>query len=116
MTPQALTALQKSIAHWERLATGNRKPDELVGGSWCALCDEFNGSIPFDERCQGCPVYEKTGKRFCAGTPWVAIERVIDHHYDEQATAEWLDNTEEARELAAKELAFLKSLLPVEEK
>lgn len=115
MTPQALTALQKSIAHWERVATGNRQPDELVGGGWCDLCTEFNHSMSWNKRCKGCPVYEKTGEQFCAGTPWVEIERVLDGRCGEEATADWLD-TDEAAELAAKELAFLKSLLPVEEK
>lgn len=116
MTPQALTALKESIAHWERIATGNRKPGELVGREWCDLCSVFNAPIQkMVERCIGCPVYEKTGDWFCRGTPWVSIEEAIDTQRGEQETADWLD-TPEARDLAAKELAFLKSLLPEEGK
>ena len=107
MTPQALTALKQSIEHWRRLATGQRKPDESVGPQWCALCEVFNRSWLM---CKGCPVREKTGQPYCRKTPWTTIET-----YDDGGnTNDWLDNSPEARALAAEELAFLESLLPEE--
>ena len=116
MTPQALTALQQSIEHWRRLATGQRKPDESVGACYCALCREFNPPAGrYTDRvfyCVGCPVMERTGNQFCYTTPWEKIEKAMDDHNDERDTRDWLDNSPEARALAAEELAFLESLLP----
>jgi hypothetical protein len=117
MTPQALKALKESIEHWERLAAGKRNPHESVGADGCALCRVFNPCIMDngfrrEDRCNGCPVAERTGKQFCFETPWDMIGKAIDEHGDEETTRNWLDNDPEARVLAAAELAFLKSLLP----
>ena len=119
MTPQALTALKQSIEHWRRLATGQRKPDESVGASHCALCREFNpAKMPigksYSDRCGGCPVAESgigSSRVFCTDTPWVSIEQIIDGHSLPSTTLAWVDSPE-ARALAAEELAFLESLLP----
>jgi len=108
MNPETLVALQKSIEHWERLATGTSKEEEGVGRSHCDLCKLFYPPIPPLEwenawDCAGCPVRQATGFRFCANTP-----------YNNANAASRLSGklSPEFQLAAAKELAFLKSLLP----
>ncbi|NJL71047.1 MAG: hypothetical protein HC888_05240 [Candidatus Competibacteraceae bacterium] len=105
MKPEVRKALEASIAKWERNAEVTDTGDAQVGIWNCALCRMFNWQWPDNEiekanTCKGCPVYEKTGRKFCEGTP--------------------IDRTEEAEEtgdidafiLAAREeVAFLRSLL-----
>lgn len=94
-------ALEKSIEKWEKRAQGNHKG--LADWRNCPLCLLFNNHLtPFGKSCIGCPVVEKTEKRFCADTPF--------HEYDE----EWRNNKnpDKLNELARKEVDFLKSLRP----
>jgi len=98
MTETAETALRASIKHWERLLLGH---DTLMGPGACPLCQEFK---TVDEECDGCPVYEHTGKPYCMGTPY---DNAADHHKQGRSVRT-------ARGLVAiwKELQFLRSLLP----
>lgn len=98
MTKKALTALNKSIAHWERLSTGTMTVLEGTGVTDCALCSQF-----FDIRCAGCPVADRTGLSHCKDTPYIAA----DHARDAFGITSEKFQTE-----AKKELAFLRSLLP----
>jgi len=113
MNPEILDALNDSIAHWERLASGKRKPNESVGIYDCALCRMFNkhSEDGSDTRCKGCPVKEKTGIRFCKATPFVRAEEITEdlEIYDSPEEAM---NSSEFKEAAQEELEFLKSLLP----
>lgn len=91
-----MTALDESIAHWERLATGNREEGENPSASHCALCRNHN-------RCEGCPVNEATGNHGCSLTPYFdANFACLEHGLD----------SPEFRAAAQKELDFLKSLRP----
>ena len=114
MTEQAKKALKESIEHWRRVASGTMKPDESVGAPHCALCSEFNYSKEGHDNCEGCPVFERTAETGCHGSPYEAFEKNMlnmgDGEFDH-----WLA-TDEARTLAAAELAFLESLLPDSEK
>ena len=97
MDKVTLKALKKSIEKWEQRAKGKKTDDE------CPLCDLFRlysdvegVEYEFNENriCVGCPVFAKTGKVRCEGSPydiWMDGESVAD---------------------AKKELKFLKSLLP----
>lgn len=101
MTPTTLTALKSSIAHWKRMQA-DRKCGERPTASDCALCAKF---YPEDcylgDECKGCPIYEKTGKRFCGGTPYYNAVPVFLNGTD----AEW--------KLASQAMIdFLESLLP----
>lgn len=112
MTPQAITALQKSIAHWKKIAAGDMRED--IGAPTCALCREFNHSRAGHLVCDGCPVKEFTGKAGCLKTPYNSIENFMINMTNGEFIT-WR-RSPEFLAMAAKELAFLKSLLPVEEK
>lgn len=98
----------------ERLASGKRRGLEAVGKDDCDLCKMFNkfahGSP--DTRCFGCPVFEKTGSRFCYCTPFEEAQDIADRIYEFE---EPLD-TAIFKEAAQKELEFLKSLIPKDHK
>jgi hypothetical protein len=106
MTPETLIALQKSIAHWERLASGNRLEGESVTATECALCELFNTN---ESSCDGCPVKEATGKPLCMESPYVAA------CHTKSDASEGLDSVS-FRHAAMKELEFLVELLPQEAK
>lgn len=100
MDRRTLTALKKSIEHWERNAQCTAK-EAKVGAEFCALCSLFNTEeLPPEETCVGCPVREKTGESHCNGSPY--FKAVMSTHNGDAA---W-------RSAAGEELAFLKSLLP----
>lgn len=115
MDSRTLAALKSSIAHWERLATGKRKHNECVGVDDCSLCGMFNKHKSLkdpapDTRCNGCPVFEHTGERFCKDTPFDQAQDIAGmvDEFDEPL------DTEMFKEAAQKELEFLESLLPKE--
>lgn len=113
MNPETLNALKLSIAHWERLASGKRKRNECVSVDDCHLCRMFNKhntltDPPQDTRCEGCPIKERTGERFCKNTPFIEAEEIseqVDKYAEPMDAPEFQD-------AAQKELEFLKSLLP----
>ncbi len=99
MTPEALSALQESIRHWEQNTQAKTIDDIYIGADYCALCklylDTFN--------CDGCPVYETTAVHYCGKTPFEDVSRSrYELPFD---LGKFID-------AAHKELAFLKSLLP----
>lgn len=55
--------LANCIDYWEKIVS--TKVD-CTGVKGCALCDEYY----FEDDCQGCPIYEDTGKDECQGTPF----------------------------------------------
>ena len=66
MDETAKQALRDSISHWERLAAGEKNPDEGTGSDDCPLCQKY-----LDYRgCLKCPVQLYTGKSMCDDTPW----------------------------------------------
>jgi hypothetical protein len=93
MDKKTLAALKGSIANWEGVVAGK-------GYSNCSLCDLFNyAGMPDEERCDGCPIKEKTGRRYCVRTPYEKWEYAPEEG-------------DEKRRAAVEELAFLKSFLP----
>lgn len=82
MTTEAKQALELSIQHWERLLSGE---DLMIGPGSCSLCRLYNtlfihrhNDFPLkklqDICCIGCPVFEKTGLKYCAGTPYSIVD------------------------------------------
>lgn len=99
---RTIKAWQDSVAHWERLASGNRLEDESMFSEDCAFCALF-----IDDGCYGCPVAAATGEWACAGSPWKSVGIALGNEdYD----------TSRFKKAAKKELAFLKSLRPEKQK
>lgn len=110
MTDKALTALKKSIEHWEKIVAGDEEEIHRIGMCACALCEAFHPYYfgvrtddEIEERldCRGCPVAQKTGKGFCIDTP-----------FEEFENSKWKPGTPEFQLFAERELSFLRSLLP----
>ena len=118
MNAETLTALKRSIEHWERLACGTI--DEGIGPGSCHLCKLFNPYMTGSKNqitrlvigkekevvCYGCPVMESgNGKdrNLCDNTP-----------YEHAAYIATTASKEGPAFIAAAkaELDFLKSLLP----
>lgn len=96
-----MTDLEKSIEHWERLASGNRYPDEADDCESCALCETFLHNQA--GWCFGCPVAIAVNDIGCKGTPYTEASIAGQSH--------GLDSAE-FKSAALLELEFLKSLLP----
>jgi len=108
ITPeQAAEALEASIAHWYRLATGTRNENEEMYGSDCALCRLYRSK----NDCGECPVKVETGESHCSDGPWMTV------HYSMQRMLYYFDqdkvqayNSQEFKDAAMKMLVFLESL------
>ena len=63
-----LRAIDDSIEHWKRLASGKTKPGEGILAKDCALCQKFfeQENKPF---CHNCPIANFTGGDHCVGSP-----------------------------------------------
>jgi len=73
----ALEALDLSIGHWQRLASGTSYSNESPFCHDCALCYMFvNG----EGSCENCPIMRKTGIPGCADTPWAAAARAYNKY------------------------------------
>lgn len=107
MNKRTLKALQGSIAKWQAIVDGTGVDKGIKN---CPLCLLFNNDDTFIAHvCVGCPVMERTGKRFCRDTPhekWVANCKPSDE------LNVWVPGGERGLEAARAELDFLKSLLP----
>jgi hypothetical protein len=102
MNDKTLKALKASIVHWERIAEGKEGSQAC---SNCPLCRLLN------EDCGCCPIYLKTGKVACGGTPYCEFGKYADNKYDQV----WLGLfavSKDAKDAALKEVKFLKGLLP----
>lgn len=106
MNPLTLKALISSIAHWKRMIK-QTTPKEAPFAENCPLCRRFtcpvcvlNGEM--------CPVYQRTGRRDCKGSPWGDAADAFGSWERFQIK----DNRKEWRDFAKAELAFLESLVP----
>lgn len=112
MDDRTLTALKESIAHWTANVAAETWKEASTGAFDCALCKIFNnGPILERKECIGCPVRQKTGRRYCERTPYYRADaslNVWSNNPDSQsAKATW-------RLAAQRELDFLIGLLPPE--
>lgn len=106
MDAKTLTALQESIAHWERNVAAKQVDDVSIQSDDCALCAMFAKGRPRPEVCGGCPVTWVNGQKECEGTPYYDA-RFAYYSWDGGAS------TRKAfRKAAQAEVDFLKSLLP----
>ena len=99
---RTLQAIKDSIVKWETLAEMTTLPLFMPGDSQCPLCNLFiKKTSTFNEECRQCPVYLKTGRRYCGSTPYA------------DASDAFKENDQIGFQSAAEaEVEFLKSLLP----
>ncbi len=105
MNKETLEALKGSIEKWRKI----RFEGEIDQGSDnCPLCQllRFNDDGMNPESCRKCPVYQKTKRPFCEGSPYDTWCDLCD--VDELSQA----NTPPKKRQATLEIKFLKSLLP----
>lgn len=84
MDAKYATALEESIARWERLAMGDADDAErTLGPEQCALCVESMSRHGGYLVCEDCPVKTCTGKGKCDDTPYYdAADADEDHGQD----------------------------------
>jgi len=103
MKPETLEALKASIAKWERLIVSGAVSSGAPG---CPLCQLFNRASTSEEKqCVGCPVFAKTGKQACIGTPY-------GRHAAISSWSSISNAADKRRRHALSEARFLRSLLP----
>ena len=116
-------ALESSIVVWEKKRDAT-DPNEIGLGPWtCPLCTLFNTAshITPVNRCMGCPVFERTGKKFCENTPYANMAMALASVRNAHAKLETPSNAlscsmarevawNEWRARANKQVQFLKSL------
>lgn len=115
MDNRTLTALEESIAKWERNAVAEKPFEYLTSAYNCPLCKIFNLKNPQNgTNCEGCPVSESTGRPYCVGTPYYVANTASDAWYYcyQEGSAESYKLA--AHKAARDEVEFLKSLLPQE--
>ena len=103
-----LTALAKSIRHWEENVSAHMAAEVSTSASDCALCVIYRrwNRRRTDIICDGCPVAHATGQPYCADTPYIKAHNAWDEWISGYATREdW-------RKAAQAELEFLKALWP----
>jgi hypothetical protein len=104
LSKRAITALKKSIKHWQENLVKARKhilSFNDVDSSKCALCNLYVTDT--SSSCQKCPVYLCTGRENCFNTPYYKVRNNVF-------------NNESAIENTKAELKFLISLLPEKER
>ena len=112
MNRKTLTALRRSIKHWEENVAAKEPDKASVEGGDCALCNIFvwPGIFASDKRfdCLSCPVAKRTGETSCKGSPYaVAVVALFQWNMLPNKTTE-----ENWRNAAREEVRFLRSLLP----
>ena len=115
MNAKTLKALKASIEHWRENATRKDIENIKIGPVECALCGIFNTirTRPKD-RCEGCPVAEKTGASLCGLSPYAPVDAA--HNDLIRAIAKQKKARADLRRACKAELKFLESLLPVSDK
>jgi hypothetical protein len=105
MNSKTSKALEGSIKKWEKILSG-KGTDE--GRDNCPLCTIFIKRYISIYDCKGCPVKDRTKFRKCRGSPYVEWE---DHQNLAHRTVGKV-KCDICKNLALKELEFLKSLRP----
>ena len=104
MDKRTADALEASITHWQENIAAETPEAINVYNDGCALCALFLPESEEEENCIGCPVFARTGRHGCWGTPWSRARDSLERwkNYPEARDA-W-------RRAAHAELDFLISL------
>jgi hypothetical protein len=97
-------ALEKSIAKWDSIEAGIGIDR---GGDNCELCKKFY--LVSKGSCEACPVYAKTGRNFCWGTPYEMWCAHQGFRHD-RSTHPLMALCPDCRRIAKEEADFLRSL------
>ena len=127
MNGMTLYALKQSIKKWEKtakLTSAKKIAETVLDNRSCPLCEMFNQyGLNYGNRlrCDGCPVYEKTGEQFCDDTPFVKVHQVHQdlqdaYYHDIKPIKHMASHIKKFKEAAQKEANYLKKLLPKKEK
>ena len=112
MTPQTEYALLLSISAWENkllLAKAGKADEICMGWEACPLCYQFLSSR---NKCDGCPVHERTKQHNCEDTPHsgaVNAKKALLNNQSPDIHDALLGELVAAIQL---EIDFLQSLLP----
>ena len=93
----ALEALDLSIGHWQRLASGTSYRMEAPFSNDCALCEMFAQG---ERSCENCPVAQHVGVPGCEDTPWAAAARAYGQ--EGKASQRFLDAAAKMHEFLLK--------------
>ena len=96
-------ALEASIKHWEENLAAELPIRVKIYSPDCALCTLYLG-----DNCEGCPVFERTGKKECADTPWSEAAKALQRWCIYKSMSG--HPRAEFRKAAQAEVNFLKSL------
>ena len=114
MNHDTLKALKASIEKWKANASAESIYEVRLGMTDCPLCMKFHSHITGNRgepKCNGCPVYAKTGISGCANTPYDDADQAFDE-WDKADIEDEASARSEFIERANEEVAFLESLLP----
>jgi len=71
-----------TIGHWQEVVTGTRKYKLTTD---CPACKKYR----YNTRCEGCPIFERTGSKYCQATPVVEFNELYLMHN----SLIWLDKS-----------------------
>ena len=105
-------AVRKSIEHWERMRNYTLndfldEPTENPDTDNCPLCCLYMLGHEIENECLHCPIFKKTGKTHCYGTPY---NKVVNKYYRVFRTSK-LVSVKAWERAADKMINFLESLL-----
>jgi hypothetical protein len=98
---EVINALKDLVSHWELIIKGKRGEKNIINNLLCRIFLKTS--------CVGCPIFQKTSFEACLKTPYTDWLEHHDefHHFSYPRRL----RCEKCRELAQRELNFLKNLL-----
>lgn len=103
MTPENIVLTQLCVEHWN---CKNLDVSHRTTADECPFCQCY---YTIDGDCEGCPIFDFTGYKYCGKTPYDNVceaEEILDAQGDNTPDFEFLCDSVE------KEVEFLISLLP----
>ncbi len=97
---EVIDALKGLISQWKLIVKGRRSDKSIINNLFCRIF--------FKTSCVGCPIFQKTSFEACLKTPYADW---LKHHRESHHSFLRRIRCEKCRELAQKELDFLKNLL-----
>jgi len=91
MNPKARAVYHEVLEHWKDILRRAEADMPLpIGPRACSWCLLFNSMQRRSDDCKGCPIYERTGRQYCEGTPYETVDEVYDQRVFKEATKDEL--------------------------